>query len=332
MQSQSPPVSDRPFGAPLLGLVGTDVTGRVEEIEAVVATLDAGRHLVLEGPPGTGKSTLLRSLARHSGVPFIFVEGNAELTPARIVGHHDPSRVLAEGYTADAFVPGPLVRALESGALFYVEEINRVPEETLNVLITVMSEGELHVPRMGRVGAAHTFRLIAAMNPYDAVGTSRISSAISDRICRVYVDYQSAEDEVDIAVRQTELDNPPFLSAVVDLVRATRKHPQIRVGSSVRGAIDLVLIARSLADLRGESIGAPQVTRRATLAALSGRIRVDEACDRSPEEILQELWMLHLGGEPGGGESVGLAAPPDPTRSNSSERDGARPPGKAKAP
>jgi MoxR-like ATPase len=320
------------FGAALLAHVGEDLTGRQDECETVVATLDAGRHLVLEGPPGTGKSTLLRSVAEHSGLPFVFVEGNAELTPARIVGHHDPSRVLAEGYTSDSFVAGPLVRALQDGALFYVEEINRVPEETLNTLITVMSEGELHVPRYGRVVAAPTFRLVAAMNPFDAVGTSRISSAISDRVCRLYLDYQSDSDEVAIVTRRTGVDNPPLLTAVVNLVRATRKHPQIRIGSSVRGAIDLVLVAQSLASIKELNLGHPEVTKRATMTALSGRIRVDEATDRTPEEILRELWMLHLGGEIGGDQNVGLAAPPERTRANSAERDGARPPGKATAP
>jgi MoxR-like ATPase len=317
------------FDAALLDAIGADVTGREDETETVVATLDAGRHLVLEGPPGTGKSTLLRSLAHHAGVPFVFVEGNAELTPARIVGYHDPSRVLAEGYSADAFVPGPLVRAMQSGALFYVEEINRVPEETLNVLITVMSEGELHIPRMGRVGAAATFRLIAAMNPYDAVGTSRISSAISDRVCRIFLDYQSETEEAAIVARRTGVENAPLLAAVVALVRATRKHPQIRIGSSVRGAIDLVLIAASLGRLRNSPIGHPDVTLRATLTALSGRIRVDETADRAPEDILRELWLLHLGGEIGGGEELGLAGP---ARPNGSVREGQRPPGKQTAP
>jgi len=56
------------FDAALLAAVGADVTGREDESETVVATLDAGRHLVLEGPPGTGKSTLLRSLAHQAGV------------------------------------------------------------------------------------------------------------------------------------------------------------------------------------------------------------------------------------------------------------------------
>ena len=70
-----------------------------------------------------------------------------------------------------------------------------MPEETLNVLITVMSERELHVPRLGRIVADPGFRLVAAMNPFDAVGTARISSAVYDRVCRLSVDYQSAKEE-----------------------------------------------------------------------------------------------------------------------------------------
>ena len=142
------------------------------------------------GRPAPGKSTLLRAVADELGIGFEFVEGNAELTPARLVGHFDPARVLAEGYVADIFVDGPLVTALRDGSLLYVEEINRIPEETLNVLITVMSEAELHVPRLGRVAATPGFRLVAAMNPFDAVGTARISSAVYDRTCRLSMDYQ----------------------------------------------------------------------------------------------------------------------------------------------
>jgi ATPase subunit of ABC transporter with duplicated ATPase domains len=55
----------------------------------LAATLSSGCHVVLEGPPGTGKSTLLRAVADGAGLGVEFVEGNAELTPARLVGHHD---------------------------------------------------------------------------------------------------------------------------------------------------------------------------------------------------------------------------------------------------
>src|SRR3982750_405213 len=168
------------------------VVGRAREIELVVASLAADRHVLIEGPPGTGKSTLLRAVADELGIGFEFVEGNAELTPARLVGHFDPARVLSDGYAPEVFEDGPLVQALRDGSLLYVEEINRIPEETLNVLITVMSEGELHVPRLGRVGAAPGFRLVAAMNPFDAVGTARISGAVYDRTCRLALDYHCA--------------------------------------------------------------------------------------------------------------------------------------------
>lgn len=274
------------------------VIGRRPESEVLLAALAAGRHVVLEGPPGTGKSTLLRTLADAAGVDLVFVEGSAELTPGRLVGSHDPSRLLAEGYRDENFLDGPLVQAMRSGALLYLEELNRVPEETINVLITVMSEGELHVPRLGLVTAAPGFALVAAMNPFDAVGTARISAAVYDRTCRIRMDYQSAADEERVVERAFRAaadggsthGEPLDIAPVVALVRATRSHPDVRIGSSVRGAIDMMLVADRLAALRGVAATDPDVSLAAALAALTGRIRVQESSERSAEEIITELW------------------------------------------
>lgn len=275
--------------------VAAQLVGRRREQELVLAAIDAGRHVLIEGPPGTGKSTLLRAIAHELGVGFEFVEGNAELTPARLVGHFDPARVLSEGYDPDVFVDGPLVSALREGALLYVEELNRVPEETLNVLVTVMSERELHVPRLGRVVAAPGFRLVAAMNPFDAVGTARISGAIYDRVCRLSVGYQSADEEATIVARAVPGADTRWVGQIVKLVRLTREHPDLRVGSSVRGALDATAVASSLSSLRGLPPSDRRVGLDAVLVALSGRIRVREGSSRTPEEIIVELWDAVFG-------------------------------------
>src|SRR3954451_16204019 len=138
------------------------IVGREREQRLVLAAIAAVRDILLEGPPGTSKSTLLRSVSQSWGVGFQLVEGNAELTPARLVGHHDPARVLAEGYSADTFVPGPLVEAMRAGSFLYIEELNRSPEDTLNMLLAAMADRAVLVPRFGLVEARPTFRLLAS--------------------------------------------------------------------------------------------------------------------------------------------------------------------------
>jgi MoxR-like ATPase len=273
-----------------LAQVDARIVGLRREAEVLAAALSSGCHVVLEGPPGTGKSTLLRAVADGAGFGVEFVEGNAELTPSRLVGHHDPALVLETGYRPDTFVDGPLLTALREGRLLYIEELNRVPEETLNVLVGALAEGEIHVPRLGRIRAQASFRLIAAMNPFDAIGTARVSQAISDRMCRISIGYQDEAGEGVIVERVTGSASP-LVEPAVTLTRLTREHAQVRMGASVRGAIDLVRLGRELSALRGEPEPAPgdDTFSDAAIAALSGRLRLDEGCEQTAEAIVLEL-------------------------------------------
>ncbi|WP_347353027.1 MoxR family ATPase [Intrasporangium sp.] len=295
--------------------VARRVVGREHELDLILAAVAAGRDLLLEGPPGASKSTLLRAIAAEWGIPVLFVEGNVDLTPAKLIGHHDPARVLQEGYRVDNFVDGPLVKAMRLGGFLYIEEFNRAPDDTRNALLTAMAEREIEIPRVGHLSAASTFRVVATMNPHDNVGTTRLSSSVTDRFNRVAVTYQDAADELRIVALRAPLadgDLPAELARAlradaVDLTRATRAHPDVRQGSSVRGAIDLTLVGANLMAMRGvsEAGGArldhdparqsyAATVLDAMTVALSGRIHLDEAVQTTPEAVLREIWEDHF--------------------------------------
>jgi len=283
---------------PVRDRVRAHLVGRERELDLVLAAVSAGRDIVLEGPPGTSKSTLARAITAEWGIPLVFVEGNADLTPAKLLGHHNPARVLREDYSPDNFVDGPLLSAMRSGGFLYIEEFNRAPEDTINTLLTAMAEREVTVPRAATVVAQPTFRVIATMNPYDNVGTTRLSTSVHDRLCRLAIGYQDAEAERGIVALRAALPGlhpdiyQRLVADAVALTRATREHVDIRQGSSVRGAIDLTLVAGQLLDVVDAEYR--DVVFDAMTVALSGRIFLDETVDATPEQVLRQIWEDHF--------------------------------------
>lgn len=280
------------------------------------AALKAGQHVLLEGPHGVGKSRLLAEHCDSVGSSPVVVHGSAGLTPAGLIGGHDPAAILHHGYRPDSFLPGPLVEAMKGGRVLVLDEANRVPADVINTLITSMSEGELYVPRFGRVSAATGFRVVASINPCDDIGTSLLPAAFLDRVVRLCLSYQDAEEELAIVRFQTPDADPRLRSKALFAARASRRHPDLVLGASVRGAVDLVLIATQLEDL-----GAVDPGLDAAFLALSSKIKLRPGVERSVEAIIRDLWSDAVIAEHRAARSPGAAAGGHPLPESSIQMD-----------
>ena len=274
----------------------TTLIGRRAEQRILLAGLRAGRDLLLEGPAGTGKSLLVRALAIAVRRQVVTVEGSSAITTSTLVGQHEPAQVLRGGFDSASFVDGPLLRAMRSGHLLHIEEANRLPSDTLDLFLEPLGERRIAVPRVGTVHAAPGFCLVATVNDTDPSGTRPLSRALGERLVRLGVGYQSAAEEQAITRQHAPHVSAWVVRTAVAIGRATREHPDLVRGASVRGSIDLVLVAGSLAtledvDLRDRGRPAFALVLRAALVAMSGRITVRDSCGRSAEDVIREVWQ-----------------------------------------
>ena len=256
------------------------IVGRRDELRAVLACLSTGRNVLLEGPVGVGKTAIARAITQGVGRGWHRVDGDGRYTEAKLVGHFDPPGVLARGYLPELFVPGPLIDAMQEGAILFLNELNRMPEGVQNVLLPALDEGVVHVPHLGTIQAAPGFALIATQNPAEFVATGQLSEALLDRFELVRLGYQGAEEEEEI-VRQEgragAIDE--LIRAAVALVRATRCDPRIRRGASVRAAVAIADLATAL---DGDLMAAAAL-------ALPNRIELLDPREHPFEEVLADL-------------------------------------------
>ncbi|MFX1521228.1 MAG: AAA family ATPase [Promethearchaeota archaeon] len=263
------------------------VVGRKKEILLILSALLAGKPILLEGPPGVSKTTILRTLSDILEVPFYFVEGNEDLTASKLIGYFDPATVLQTGYIPENFREGALAQAMRNGGILYIEEINRAPPDALNSLVVALSERQIHIPRYGRLTAEEDFRIVAAMNPYDDIGVQRISRAILDRFTKLKLDYQNKEEEMEIVRVNTGSDNDLLIELGVDIGILTRIHPDLRLGASVRGAIDFVnvVMERQVFD---QHLATEDLIDCACLT-YSPKIWLSAISEKTEEEVIREI-------------------------------------------
>jgi len=256
------------------------IVGRRAEIQALHACVAASRHVLLEGPVGVGKTALARAVCATLGRPLHRVDGDGRYSEAKLVGHFDPPAVLAHGYRAEHFVPGPLVAAMRAGGVLFVNELNRMPEGVQNVILPTLDEGRLQVPHLGEIVAAPGFSVVATQNPTEFVATGALSEALLDRFELVRLDYQDEADEAAIVLRDARCaPDPALVAEAVALTRATRSDPRIRRGASVRAAIAIADLA---VHLGGD-------VRRAAQLALPTRIELVDPGATPLATVLDDL-------------------------------------------
>lgn len=279
------------------------LVGRAREAALILAALKAERPVILIGAPGTSKTTLLQTVVQEISSPELLVQttGDDQLTIHSLVGTHDPAAVLRSGYLPENFLAGPLTTAMTRGGILYVEELNRTPTGTLNALLTALSDGYIEVPRLGRVDAAPGFGFVGSSNPLDDVGTERLSRGLLDRFVAIHLDYQPREDEMEIVRRKVPGASDAWVAYAVDVVRQSRRHPDLRFGSSIRGSIDFLKILVHIPDVAS-------LVREAGLAALSTKVVVRASSGRPVQDIVMEL--MHSVPYP---DNVPVIAPASPS-------------------
>jgi MoxR-like ATPase len=199
--------------------------------------------VLITGPPGVGKSLLVRKFAHDTGRSVYEIFFDEIIKPQYLVGSHDPAMVLKNGYSLETFDPGPLVRAMVDGGIFLAQEINRAGPTVQNSLHEPLEERSYHLPKIGRIVAKESFALIATANPAELSGVYKFTEALRDRL-RVTVELTYPDKDTELKIMRM---NSPYKKLpeeiyydIYSMIRRTRemtdrvkKPASVRVGPAI---------------------------------------------------------------------------------------------------
>jgi MoxR-like ATPase len=270
----------------------------------VLLGLLAEGHVLIEDFPGLAKTMMARAFSQVTTLDYARIQFTPDLMPADVTG----SSIYDQSEGDFEFRPGPIFTNL-----LLADEINRAPPKTQAALLEAMQERQVTVEGTTNL-LERPFFVIATQNPIEYEGTYPLPEAQLDRfLLRTGVGYLSREHEWEVLERRIErevdevelspvVDRETLLEMqraleqvhvdetlglyIVDLVAATRKAPGVQVGSSPRGSLAVLKLARGKAALSGRDYVVPEDVKAVAVAALAHRLT-----------LRPELWVQNLRAE-----------------------------------
>ncbi len=289
--------------------VETVIQGKREVVELVLLALVAEGHVLVEDVPGVGKTHLAKSIARSIEGAFNRVQFTPDLLPSDVTGItvYDRERREFE------FKPGPIFANIVVG-----DEINRASPKTQSALLEAMEERQVTSDGVTRP-VPLPFMVVATQNPLEHEGTYPLPEAQLDRfMMRVVIGYPNRTKELEMldthGVRSTFHDLQPVVALeevedlistaqrvtvsgavknyIVDLVEATRAHPDVMLGASPRSALFLQRLARARAAAQGRDYVMPDDIKDLALPVLEHRLSLRPEAQMRGETVSELVERL----------------------------------------
>jgi MoxR-like ATPase len=267
------------------------ILGKRREIELTLVALLCGGHVLLEDVPGVGKTMLAKSVAASLGCTYKRLQFTPDLLPSDITG----VSIFNQQTSEFRFLEGPVF-----AHVVLADEINRASPKTQAALLECMEERQVSIDGTTRV-LPQPFFVLATQNPIEYEGTYPLPESQLDRfLLRQSIGYPARAQERDVVVRQAT-GNPlgeiapvtdvvgllamreaikvvhvseAALEYILNVVAATREHPDLYLGASPRGSINLYRATQALAAISGDEFVLPDHVKQLATQVLSHRVIV----------------------------------------------------------